>query len=506
MATTLLERAKPESSASRTKSSVAIHTIVGLAIMVVVTFLPAPAPITSVGMAVIGVFLGILYLWTFVDLVWPSILGITLSAFFIHSVMEPGEHGIWTALQESIGNWVVTFVIASLLLTHALKETGLIDRAAGWFLSRRWARKSPWAFTNSLFTCAFVLGLFLDLVPTVVFMIILVTAIFKKLGYTIGEKYPMVVIIGLTFLINIAFAITPISHPVTIIGMGVFSGVSEGGAIGFLPYMLVGVPVGVIASVLIVLFLRYGVRPNVDRFNDVDYSELSSTTAGGLDRRQTITAIVFAAVVLTWILPGIVILFDPQSAFVAYFDELTMIVPTLLGVVLLMMLRINGKALLDHSSSLREIPWGVIVLVACAMLFGTLLTGEAVGLTEFMVQTLSPMFAAGYSPFLMLTVLVIAIAVITQIANNVPVMIMFVSVTVPLAGALGVDERVVGTLVILAAQMGFALPSALASVALIFGNSWVKPSAVVRYGAYATLVSALTIALIGYPLSMMVFN
>lgn len=507
MATTLLHQGSTRPSGTPSRQTYLLHTLVGLALMAVVSFLPAPAPITATGMIVIGVFVGILYLWTFVDLVWPSILGITLSAFFINSVMEPAAlHGMWTAIQESVGNWVVTFVIASLLLTYALNESGLTSRAADWFLSRRWARRSPWAFTYALFTCAFVLGLFLDLVPTVVFVIALVTVVFRKLGYTMGEKYPMVVIIGCTFLINIAFAITPISHPVTIIGMGVFMGVSGGASIGFLQYMLVGVPVGIVAGLLIVLFLRFVVRPDVDRFRTVNYDELVSEASGPLNRRQIITAAVFALVVITWILPGLVSLVAPQAGLVVYVDDLTIIVPTLLGVVLLMVLRVGGQPLLDHAAAFRTIPWGVISLVACAMLFGTLLTEEAVGLSQFLVQALGPLFTAGHSPFFVMLVLVLAIAVLTNIANNVPVIILFVAVCVPFAGDLGMDNRAVGTLVILAAQMGFALPSALASVALIFGDPWVRPGAVVRYGAYATLVAALSIAVVGYPLARTVFG
>ncbi|WP_267274961.1 SLC13 family permease [Arthrobacter sp. CDRTa11] len=506
MIPTTLRRTETAAPTPRTKSSYLLNTLIGLALMAVISLLPAPAPLTPTGMAVVGVFVGTLYLWTTVDLVWPSVLGIALSAFFINSVMEPAAlHGIWKSLQESVGNWVVAFVIGSLLLTYALNESGLTSRIADWFLSRRWARRSPWAFTYTLFACAFFLGMFLDLIPTLVFMIALLNAVFRKLGYTYGEKYPLVVIIGCTFLINIAFAITPISHPVTLIGLGVFTGASGGASIGFVEYMLVGIPVGVVAACLIILFLRYVVKPGMERFNDVDFAELATENATPLSRREVATAVIFSLVVITWILPGLVSLIDPQAGIVTFFDEITLIVPTLFGVILLMLLRIDGKPLLDHTSALRTVPWGVISLVACAMLFGTLLTEDAVGLNTFLVGALSPLFASGMSPLLVMLVMVLAIAFITNVANHVPVIIMFVAVCVPLAEVLGVDNRLVGTLVILAAQMGFALPSSLASVALIFGDPWVKPGAVVRYGVYATLVSALSIVVIGYPLATLVF-
>jgi sodium-dependent dicarboxylate transporter 2/3/5 len=499
MTQTTLRSAGSTEPNTATKSSYILHTLVGLVLMAVISFLPAPAPVTSTGMVVVGVFVGVLYLWTFVDLVWPSILGIALSSFFINSVMEPPAlHGVWKALQESAGSWVVAFVVGSLLLTYALNDSGLTSRIADWFLSRRWAQRSAWSFTYTLFACSFILGMFLDLIPTLVFLIALLNAVFRKLGYTYGEKYPLVVIIGCTFLINIAFAITPISHPVTLIG-------SKGASIGFVEYMIVGIPVGIIAAILIALFLRYVARPDTDRFKAVNYAELASENATPLSRREAATAVIFSLVVLTWVLPGLISLSAPQSPIVRYFDDVTLIVPTLFGVILLMLLRVGGKPLLDHAAAFRTIPWGVISLVACAMLFGTLLTEDTVGLNTYLVGALSPLFASGMSPFWVMLLLVLAIALITNVVNHVPVIIMFVAVCVPLAESLGVDNRLIGTLVILAAQMGFALPSSLASVALIFGDPWVKPAAVVRYGAYATLISALSIGLIGYPIASLIF-
>ncbi len=55
----------------------AIHSLVGVSIMILFRYLPLGLPeITPVGMEIIGVFIGTLYLWTTVDPVWSSILSI----------------------------------------------------------------------------------------------------------------------------------------------------------------------------------------------------------------------------------------------------------------------------------------------------------------------------------------------------------------------------------------------------------------------------------------------
>ncbi|MDE6929829.1 MAG: citrate transporter, partial [Lachnospiraceae bacterium] len=52
-----------------------IHALVGAGIMLLFRYLPISLPeVTPVGMEVLGIFLGTLYLWTFVDPIWGSLL------------------------------------------------------------------------------------------------------------------------------------------------------------------------------------------------------------------------------------------------------------------------------------------------------------------------------------------------------------------------------------------------------------------------------------------------
>lgn len=58
--------------------AVYIHSAIGIAIMLFFQYIPAPAPITPAGMAILGQMIGMIYLWTFVDMVWPAFVGIVL--------------------------------------------------------------------------------------------------------------------------------------------------------------------------------------------------------------------------------------------------------------------------------------------------------------------------------------------------------------------------------------------------------------------------------------------
>ena len=66
-----------------------VHSIIGVAIMVLFRYLPLNLPeITPVGMQVVGIFLGTLYLWTFVDPLWSSLFAIAMVGFSDYAPMN----------------------------------------------------------------------------------------------------------------------------------------------------------------------------------------------------------------------------------------------------------------------------------------------------------------------------------------------------------------------------------------------------------------------------------
>ena len=74
-----------------------IHTIIGIGIMIILGLLPGPEPITALGMKALGLFIGTVYLWITVDLLWPSIFAIMMYAFI-------GYTNIAGAISMSLGN------------------------------------------------------------------------------------------------------------------------------------------------------------------------------------------------------------------------------------------------------------------------------------------------------------------------------------------------------------------------------------------------------------------
>lgn len=61
---------------NETKHANLFHYIVVMAFCLFFRFLPGPAGITPMGMGLLGVFIGAVYGWIFIDMLWPSLMGL----------------------------------------------------------------------------------------------------------------------------------------------------------------------------------------------------------------------------------------------------------------------------------------------------------------------------------------------------------------------------------------------------------------------------------------------
>jgi len=115
-----------------------VHVAIVFLLMFAFRFIPAPAPITPYGMNVLGVFLGVIYGWSFCGLMWPSLL-----ALIAMGVSEYGnEMAVWAA---AFGNSTAVLTLASMLLCGALQATKTTDWLVDTLVNLKMAQGKPWS-------------------------------------------------------------------------------------------------------------------------------------------------------------------------------------------------------------------------------------------------------------------------------------------------------------------------------------------------------------------------
>ena len=94
-----------------------VHSFLCLLIMFGFGQLPPVEPLTALGMRLIGIFLGLLYGWIFIDIVWPSMAG--LLALMLVGGMKPVA-----LLNRSFGDPIVVMMFFILVRTKAAPLPG----------------------------------------------------------------------------------------------------------------------------------------------------------------------------------------------------------------------------------------------------------------------------------------------------------------------------------------------------------------------------------------------
>ena len=490
----------------RTDAVYYLKILLGLAVAAIVWYMPPIAPLTQAGMRVLDLFCAILYFCALDEMIWPGVLAVVCMNFLIGDIYPDSvTTGLYRAIELSWGFWMIPFIAASLILAFALKECGFMDRVAGWILSRKIARKSPWTFTIAWMFASLFLGLFFDPLATIVFCVGFSEELFLRIGYKKGDSYPRAVTIGMAFASMIAYGMTPISHPLPIMALGVYETLT-GRSMSFVQYMAAGIPVGLLCFLVLVLIVKYVMRPDMTLLENARFEDILGQRRPPMKPREKATVLVCVAVMACWLLFGLLETLAPQAALTLFCSELTTVTPALVGTALLALIRIDGKALMPIDHGLKYgVTWNVLLLLAGLLMTGNALSQESTGFPALLEMILEPLLHAGLPAAAVLALVVCMGVVCTNFLNNIPVVMLLLAACIPMAQPLGVSAAAITFLITFAGQMAFAAPSSFAAIAYLYGVDWAAPREIFRNGCVLMLGCILVISTVGYWVSCLVF-
>ena len=101
-----------------------IHLAIMILLTVLIGICPPFGAITQVGMRTIGVFVGVLYGWLTIDLIWPSLFGYAALAIL-------GITDTTSALSSGFGNSQLVQVLVVMVMAGALLCDMMLGAVAG---------------------------------------------------------------------------------------------------------------------------------------------------------------------------------------------------------------------------------------------------------------------------------------------------------------------------------------------------------------------------------------
>ena len=296
---------------------------------------------------------------------------------------------------------------------------------------------------------------------------------------------------GLALMLAIAYGAS-IGGAATLIGSppnAVLAGVAEsnlGIRIGFLEWMLVGVPLAavflLVAWVTLVIVLRPQVEKQPGRADVIDrqLAELGAITTG--ERR---VLAVFLLVAGAWILRPFVL----EPVFPALTDAMIAVA----GAILVFLVPVGGERLLDWEYTSR-VPWGVLLLLGAG--FSIARAFQESGLDGVIADAIADVGVASLLGMILLVATVVIL--LTNVTSNTATASLFMPITLSIGLAIGVSPLTLMATAAFAASLAFVLPVATAPNAIVFGSGYLTIPQMAKIGLLLTLPAILVISAFAY--------
>lgn len=465
-----------------------VHYIIALVIGLILLFALQPTNgLTEIGVRVIAVLIPTLYLWLTTNTHWTCFL--TLGLLVMTQVMTPNQ--IWA---ESMGHFVVITVISYMLLNVALSETGVINRIAMWFVTRKFVQGRPYAFMAMFFGSNVLIGLFMDNMSLAIIYIALTGALCQEMGLKKGDSFYTCMYTGVMWGNVLLSICSPIAHALPNIIMGLCES-QLGITITYAQWLKVGVPYAFIMWGVIMLGVRIW-NPDTTAFKNFNVEAVKKSLPP-MDIRGKISATIFVIVVLIVLMPSLLINVFPIV--MGYLNAIGVVVPALLAVAALGIIQIDKKPILDVPKALKTLPWHAIIFAGTVSVYSTPLSSEVTGITAWMGNIFQPM-VAGLSEFGIIAVLILIAIIFTNFLSNTVTMVLFFNIGVVLLAGGQTNMAAFTVVIALASSMAVLTPSAAVPSPLFFGPGHITMKATVKYNMIF-IVASFVLLLLFMPLS-----
>ena len=470
-----------------------VHTIICLAIMFGFGQLTPVEPLTPLGMNLIGIFLGVLYGWIFIDIIWPSIAG--LLALMLVGGMKPG-----VLLNKSFGDPIVVMMFFIFVFCATINYYGLSKFISLWFITRKAVAGKPWLFTYTFLGSIMLLGGLTSASPAAVIGWSILYGVCEVCGYKKGDGYPTMMVFGVVYAAQVGMALIPFKQAALTV-MSAYETMS-GTHIDYAKYMFIALVACALCSLLFLLIGKYIFRPDVSKLADLDASKLDKDQSLCLNNVQkSVLGFLFALVALL-LIPA----FLPKDLFVVRFLQgigNTGICMFLVGVMCF--IKVNGKPLLRFKAMVDDgVAWGIIFILAMVQPLSGAMANPASGITPFLMSVLEPLFGSGSPMFFALCMGLLA-TILTQFINNCAVGVALMPVIFSYCTNIGVGPELPVIMVVMGVHLAFLTPAASSSAALLHGNEWASTKSIWKSSPIVILLSWILMSAVVAILGSMLF-
>lgn len=461
-------------------------TISGL-LMFCFHLLPEFSTVTTTGLWVIGIFLGLIWGWSTCGLLVPSIMGLVAFGF------SGLYNGVTAAFSAGIGNQNTLILLVMFVILGVLQISGITKWMAVKLTSMKVAKGRPWILVFILFFTAYLLQ---GLSGSMAACLLVWTIFYDMVAEQNIKKGPFTqfVIFGIIASGILAGQLFPFTWvPLTLINA--FTSVSGMPAPQYAPYMLWMFAIHLLVMIIFTLAGKYLLRikaPNLDPNTD-DAGKLNIFQASSLSLLITFIVLLTAA----GLLPA-------GSALSVFLNKFSVVGMGAVVIIVIFGLKFSGAASFDHYMA-SAINWALIFTVAVVSVLSSSIGNADCGIMPWVNSALAPIFG-NTSRIVFIILITLIPAILTNFLNNLVMGVIFIPISYTFATALGINPIILCVMLIHLVSVATITAAACQPAAVLHGNTeWITSVQAAKLGILLTIMNWLITLLIGYPLGLLLF-
>lgn len=472
-----------------------VHSAIGLAIMFGFGFLPPFSTITPYGMDMLGILLGLIYLWSVVEVGWPCIMG--LIAYLILGDMAIGD-----LISKGFGNKTVMISVFAVGFTVAIAKQGIFEYITNWILSCKIFHRRPWLLTFALILIMFVLdSMYANGIAILFIIVAMTTQIGESCGMEKQNRWYAGVVVGCVFALICGECLLPFK-PMALMMINMARGFMSFGELPFATYIIFMFIISMIMLTMYILLLKFVLRVDVDKIKNMD---LHSMLAQGkkMTKEQKICGFLLILFVLSMIIVGSASLF-PDGVFRTFLQTIDITGVSMFFFVVTCIWRIDNKPVLQIKQIASDISWEVVLIISVVMTFCQAVGSADTGISAWIAKITGPILG-GRSPLIFVVLMFIMTIILTNLMNNTVVILIMFNIVGAYAQTMELNLMMIVILLIIFSQIAFLLPASSIWGGICHSQAEICGKNNIYLCALLTIVAAILSLVFAIPLGNILF-
>lgn len=462
-----------------------INILIVLFFMFGFRFLPTFSTLTPTGMHVLGIFLGAVYGWSTIDLIWPGFFAV-ISMSFVEG------YDLNTVIAGGFGSSTFWIILFMLLFVMVFERFGGTKFVATWFITRKFLQGKPTLFNFMFLFAAFLIGMLNGIAACILFFSILFQ-ICDQVGYEKRSKYPVLMIFGITFVSMFG----SVSHSLLgtpLILANAFTAAS-GIVISLTDFLKVCWPFSIFLTLVYCLAMKYIFRCDLKPLANVKVEEIVNMDALKMTP-QLKAMFVFVIILVLGIAGGAML--PATMVLTQVLNKLGLLGICMILLGIMTFTKIQGKYLFNYREYADSIQWDCLFICAVVMPMSGMLTMDGTGINTFISSILGDRLAA-LSPTVFVAAVLFLGIILTNFGNNASICVLLMPVILNVCATTGMDPVPVYMCMIFAVHLAMLTPGACPYAALVWGETeQITPKTIYKYVPVIMLIFYICIVLVEY--------